>query len=1281
MAYGYARGPRRGYDPDPRDIVEDAARAAGMSVEQWLDRAAQDWDDGEPARPRRANRSRRRAESSHRDEAHSDDRMTRILDDALESIQQTVRANEERTAAAIASLGRRLGDSPSEPAQANQVRGMVSDLERRVGRFMQTGAPERYQAAEAPQADSSIVRALEEKIANVVGLIEQREMATAAPEPARAKDLRQGAVERQIGDLGRRLDVLTRHVADRAADSASALVGPIHKLQQEIARLGGVSQRAFANDDVIAAIGALDAKIGRLERAPQKSGGLDRVLAEVAALRAGLQSAPAPSPDRDAVFEQSFAAMGDRLDDLSERIAKLRMNGPRDLRQNRALDTAISELREMIQSAAATQDDGRVLRTLDGIERKLDVLQRAPAEITERLDRFRSIETKLDQLARTPREITERLDQIQSIDAKLDDLRRAPDELTARLDRVRAIEEKLDAISNTPIDDSEHFGRFDTLERKLDALRGTPMEISERLDRIHSQLAENARPQPLPASFENMLRNLAVRLESMQAGPVDERAFDRLHADIRDLSRKMEALPAAQHSQAADISGLERAVTSMLGQIENLKAGFGSAAELAARRAASDVLSHAPTVASSDSLGDAILVQQTLTDIHTAQQEAERRTSETLGAVHDTLKRVVDRLVDMEQDMKRRDEFPAHAPAPQPATFQAAPSPAPFEPPPSAPVFEPAPAPLPQAYAPPAPPAPQPFTLQEAVAEVAAAPQRPFVANPLPPLGAPEPNLPPAPKRDDATASLVASMRAQRLGVSSPQPAEPKEAKSAIVGALAAARSAVSGFKLGKGKAVVEPPQPAPIESPPPLETSAAFQTPPAQASLDDLPLEPGSGRPRPGAPVVSQPDPRDPKAHFLAAARRAAQVAADQSAEVLDNAPGKAKAAGKKTAGKTGFGKKHALLLGLAALIVAVGTTLKFTSDVPPETKPAPPARTSVAPLKEAPAAPPATEAPKPQASIVAPRQILPPAEALPPALTAAKPDSRVMTQPPRAAQPGAAFMPPDPSTVGSIAAEPPKASAPAAPLPKAPAPSTSTDPLMRFEGVTGSERLKEAARIGDPAAFIELGARYLEGRGAPRDPKAAALWFERAADFGSAPAQYRLGALYREGRGLERNAQMAMKHFQVAAEAGNARAMHNTAVLLAEGVNGSPDYAAAAEWFKKSAEFGVRDSQFNLAILYARGLGVSQDLMASYAWFAAAAGSGDEDAGKKRDEVGARLSPEKLQQAKTAAAAWKPKTPDPAANEVLAPPGGWDAAQAKQVPDAAKPGAPRPAPQQKRI
>ena len=120
----------------------------------------------------------------------------------------------------------------------------------------------------------------------------------------------------------------------------------------------------------------------------------------------------------------------------------------------------------------------------------------------------------------------------------------------------------------------------------------------------------------------------------------------------------------------------------------------------------------------------------------------------------------------------------------------------------------------------------------------------------------------------------------------------------------------------------------------------------------------------------------------------------------------------------------------------------------------------------------------------------------------------------------------------------------------------------------------------------------------------------------------------------------------------------MHNLAVLVADG-DGKPDYSAAAKWFRRAAEYGVRDSQYNLAILYARGMGGPQDLTQAYAWFAAAAAQGDEDAGRKREEIGGRLDAATLARAKAMASAFRPRMVDPAVNEVNPPPGGWQALQ----------------------
>ena len=203
----------------------------------------------------------------------------------------------------------------------------------------------------------------------------------------------------------------------------------------------------------------------------------------------------------------------------------------------------------------------------------------------------------------------------------------------------------------------------------------------------------------------------------------------------------------------------------------------------------------------------------------------------------------------------------------------------------------------------------------------------------------------------------------------------------------------------------------------------------------------------------------------------------------------------------------------------------------------------------------------------------------------------------------------------------------------------------------------LRDAVVAGSSAAQYELAQRLLEGRELPQDQHAAALWFERAAASGFAPAQFRIGALYQKGLGVPRDAAAAKRWYARAAEGGNARAAHNLAVMSAEPADEKPDYVEAARWFRKAAGMGVRDSQYNLAVLYARGLGVEQNLGQSWLWFSLAAAQGDTDAGKKRDEIAAKMDPEAIAGAADELAKFKVAKPDPAANEVTAPPGGWDA------------------------
>lgn len=430
-----------------------------------------------------------------------------------------------------------------------------------------------------------------------------------------------------------------------------------------------------------------------------------------------------------------------------------------------------------------------------------------------------------------------------------------------------------------------------------------------------------------------------------------------------------------------------------------------------------------------------------------------------------------------------------------------------------------------------------------------------------------------------------------------------------------------------------------------PVETAA-------RADLDsDLPLEPGIA---PGSPAAAASI--DPRNQFLAMARRAAQAAHASSEAILaeDAKPAKSAKAKPSAAGSPSFitRARKPILLGLAALIFSIGALKVLTGrmdqgdDIVPPMPPKP-AVSEPAPA-QAPAPPTDVETretkEEPQNTGSTTRRA-PPVEQQ--SLPTIQPNG-MMTLPgnkrSQRLSDTSAVTQIDPVTVGSIAAD-------GTPKPIETGGAVINE-LIGLSALKGQDKLRDAALQGSHAAWFEIGVRYADGKGVPRDGKLAARWFEQAALAGHGPSQYRLGSLYREGKVLPKEPTLAFQWFDRAAAQGHVLAMHNAAVLLAEGVHGAPDYAGAALWFKRAAEHGIKDSQFNVAILFARGLGVNQDLTESYRWFAIAALQGDPDAGKKRDDIAARLTKEQIGRENDRVKAFKPIPANPAANN----PGQWD-------------------------
>lgn len=472
----------------------------------------------------------------------------------------------------------------------------------------------------------------------------------------------------------------------------------------------------------------------------------------------------------------------------------------------------------------------------------------------------------------------------------------------------------------------------------------------------------------------------------------------------------------------------------------------------------------------------------------------------------------------------------------------------------------------------------------------------------------------------------------------------------------AAPRAAEPQAKRPPAPEMREPALVATAEDRSPIAVPASVR---AEPTLDiansafDLPLEPGSGRPRPEAGPAGNTDAQSIRQSLIAAARRSAKAASEAAAtpsgaadEPAAKAPGRLREIMAK--------RKRPLLLALAAVILAMGTAHVVTgalrggpastahNDVPALPSAALPDAGSQAPL-------PADPAPAKDKS-----------SALPAEGTAAGAAAEAEAANQTAGLAPAAGMPP--VTVQQAPSEQQSAA-------DALQPVTGLGDLPAGLGGAG---VRKAALDGDARAVYELATRAADGPAGSRDPKLALRLFERAAVAGLAPAQFRLGNMFEKGVGTQRDLSLARVWYERAAERGNAKAMHNLAVLYAEGAAGKPDYASATQWFAKAAELGVRDSQFNLAVLLGRGLGAPMDLAQSYVWFSVAAAQGDEDAGKKRDEVAQRLKPEELAVARSRAAGWHPKTLNAAANEVAPPAKGWDAAPTAAADKAARPGKP---------
>jgi localization factor PodJL len=482
----------------------------------------------------------------------------------------------------------------------------------------------------------------------------------------------------------------------------------------------------------------------------------------------------------------------------------------------------------------------------------------------------------------------------------------------------------------------------------------------------------------------------------------------------------------------------------------------------------------------------------------------------------------------------------------------------------------------------------------------------------------------------------------------------------------------------------------APALAPAPSEPTHNRTTPrrPIDPSLPpDHPLEPGSAanRSRPAASAADRiaaseaaigsskppviPDPGR-KPDFIAAARRAAQVAAATPSEPEPKAAG---AGGRRLSLPKNMTQRLRTLLVAGSAVIIVLFCLHIASRLFEDG--------GSAPTPEAPSdkvSPPAVAPSESDSSKLPAAEPTPaPNQGNAPTVLPSAPSSKsgAATGPMIGQQ---SMLHDGTDQAGTVAAALPAGATPwgtldvTGSLPQRGA-ATATTPSApindNLPATIGGPILRAAAMAGDAPAAYEVAMRFAEGRGVPQNDEAAERWLESAARAGLPLAQFRLGTFYEKGTAVKKDLAVARDLYLAAANRGNGKAMHNLAVLYAEGINGPADYRTAAHWFSKAADHGIPDSQYNLGILYARGIGVQQNFAESYKWFALAANQGDNEAAKKRDEVAEKLDPQSLTAARLAVQTWSAQPQPDDAISVKAPPGGWDVPVKAAQPAKSKP------------
>ncbi|MDO9560907.1 MAG: hypothetical protein Q7J60_04735, partial [Bradyrhizobium sp.] len=348
--------------------------------------------------------------------------------------------------------------------------------------------------------------------------------------------------------------------------------------------------------------------------------------------------------------EQSITAFRSELADIRAAITEAM---PR-----RAIESIENEIRSLSRRIDDTRQSGTDGQALAGIERALSEIREVlfslkPAEQLAGYDEaIRNLGGKLDLILRAnddPSTVQQLEGAISALRAIVSNV--ASNDALARLsDDVHMLSSKVDHLARN----AGNGDSLASLEARLSALTSTLQTREQPVSGANNEHLEGA------------LRSLSDRLDRMPVGNDSASAFAHLEQRVSYL---LERIESSTDPHAGNLGRVEAGLQDILRHLENQHAAVVALAENNRQAGAPQPFDN----------GVVDMVKREMSDIRFSQSETDRRTQDSLEAVHSTLGHVVDRLAMIEGDLRTARALPA---APQ---LQMPPAPEPVSAPPAAP--------------------------------------------------------------------------------------------------------------------------------------------------------------------------------------------------------------------------------------------------------------------------------------------------------------------------------------------------------------------------------------------------------------------------------------------------------------------------------------------------------------------------------------------------------------------------------------------------------------------